>query len=140
MARYRDDHKSMREDDFSRLVRRIQPTGLLRDARFARLLNLLSADPSDPEMLEIVNERLQETEMKQLLAPDPFRATNPLCQADFSGEIILGCIPPNRVIWRVPTQLLVTHTLICGKAGGGKTNTILLILTQLLENHAHQDL
>lgn len=140
MAKYRDDHKPMREDDFSRLVRRIQPTGLLRDARFARMLNLLSGDPNDPEVLEIINERLQETEMKQLLAPDPFRATNPINQSDFEGSIILGRIPPNNVIWRIPTQLLLTHILICGKSGGGKTNTILLILTQLLENHAHQDL
>ena len=139
MAKYPGNHRPSSDTDFTRLVKRIQPTGLLRDQRFARMLNLLSIDPDDAEVRELVGERLQEAEMQQLLAPDPFRPTNPLSQNDFDGSIILGRIPPKNVIWRIPPQLLITHPLIAGRAGGGKTNAILLILAQLLENHAHQD-
>lgn len=136
MANRPDEIQTFSNNDFVRILKRVQPTGLMRDVKFTRLLSLLSADPNDSELLEIVNERLQDTEMKQLLVPDPFRATNPLSQSDFTGEIILGCTPPNRVIWRIPCEQLTQHLLCVGRSGGGKTNTILLILTQLLENHA----
>lgn len=137
MARNRNDHRPAPENEFTKLMKRIQPTGLLRDQRFARLLNLLNVDPDDAEVREIVGERLQEVEMQQLLAPDPFRATNPINQADFDGSIILGRVPPNDVIWRIQPGQLTSHCLLIGKSGGGKTNVILLILAQLLENHAH---
>ncbi len=137
MARNRNDHRPAPENEFTRLVKRIQPTGLLRDQRFARLLNLLNVDPDDAEIRELVSDRLQEAEMRQLLSPDPFRPTNPISQADFDGSIILGRISPNDVIWQIRPSQLTNHCLLIGKSGGGKTNMILLILAQVLENHAH---
>lgn len=114
------------------LMRRLQKTGLHRHSNVARLMHFLEIDPSDVDLHQLLVEKLEDEELKEVLLQDYFRSTSPTSQSEFNGEIILGSISPHGVLWRVSPEQLVCGTLIAGRPGGGKTNLIFLILTQLL--------
>ena len=128
--------------DFSRLRppvnvnllrRRCRETGCDRDPWVAAALNFLMSNPNDPQMLEVVREALAACELQDTVSPDPFRATNPVSLENLRGTIGLGFIPPFGVPWMITPEMLMTHLLLTGRSGGGKTTIILLILIQLLK-------
>lgn len=119
---------------FLELIARAQRTGLSRDPRFGQLMTWLQVDPEDSEIRDIATEAIERAELEALISPDPFRATNPTSVNELPGTVGLGVIPPNCIPWLITPEMLTNHVLIAGRSGGGKTNLILLILAQLLEN------
>ena len=118
---------------FINLLIRSRKLGLHRHPIHCAQLRFLEVDPTDTEMLEIVQESLAQAELDQILNPDPFRATNPVSGSELPGTIGIGLIPPAGVPWLILPEALTNHLLIAGRTGGGKTNLILLILAQILE-------
>lgn len=106
--------------------------GLHHNQRFNNFYRLSTACPEDKEIIELMVEMIEIEKMRNLEEPDPFRATSPI-GTEFQGNIFLGMIPPNGVPYLIEPESFLTHFLICGRSGSGKTNTIFLILTQLLE-------
>ena len=115
------------------LIKRSTKTGVNRYPRFTQLMRFLQVNPDDSELCELAVEALDEAEMRELLDPDPFRATNPISPHDLPGNVFLGLIPPMGIPWLTHPDMLTNHLLLAGRSGGGKTNMILLILAQLLE-------
>ena len=106
--------------------------GLNRNQRFNNFYRLLNACPDDKEIFELIVEMIETEKMRNLEDPDPFRATSPISQ-EFKGNISLGMVPPNGIPYLIEPESFLTHFLICGRSGSGKTNTIFLILAQLME-------
>jgi len=112
---------------------RAKQTGDDRKPNFASLLQIAVNDPEDTEIITLLEEKLQESEMAAVMNPDPFRASNPTLIDELPGSIVLGIIPSSGVPWCITPEMLTTHILIISRSGGGKSNTILILLCQLLE-------
>ena len=69
----------------------------------------------------------------QKLTPDPFRRTAPREEHYFSGSIQLGTMPHFDFSYGLNLDALVTHLLILGATGGGKTTVIKNLLMQILQ-------
>jgi DNA helicase HerA-like ATPase len=93
---------------------------------------MVEFDPADTEMARIVIEELVEAELEAIVMADPFRATNPALPDYLPGNIGIGTVISSEVPYLITAESLLTHMLVCGRTGGGKSNLILLILTQLL--------
>ena len=128
MNNFQEDLKSKIEYVYKEAV----SLGLNRNQRFTNFYRLLNAIPEDKEIFKLIVEMIEIEKMRNLEDPDPFRATSPIAPA-FKGNILLGTVPPNSIPYFIEPESFLTHFLICGRSGSGKTNTILLILTQLLE-------
>lgn len=128
MNNYKENVKSKIEHIYKEAV----SLGLHRNQSFNNFYRLSSACPEDKEIIELMDEMIEIEKMRNLEDPDPFRATSPITP-DFQGNILLGIVPPNSIPYFIEPESFLTHFLICGRSGSGKTNTIFLILTQLLE-------
>jgi len=115
------------------LLARAQVLNLNRDPRTAVWLQHLLLRPHDLVVRTLVQEKVVQAEQTVALSSDLFLLTNPLAQGELTGAFALGVIPPNRVPWLLPPAQLAENTLLLGRSGAGKTNTILLLLCQILE-------
>ena len=119
--------------EIQRLVVACQQSGLTRLPEIASALEFLLENPHDKQLLELVQEAIAGYAGQQLVSPDPFRATNPIDPESVCGQIKLGFVEHSDIKYGVNPDELTTHLLICGRTGGGKTSTVLLILSQILE-------
>lgn len=129
-------HPEQRESEAAvfRVVKRAQMLGLDRYPRFCTYLKHYVINPRDTEIRQILDEMIRGAELHNLQDLDLFRRTNPLLCDDLTGTIGLGFIPPQNVPWLIPPALLTSSMLVTGRSGGGKTNLILLMSYQLLQN------
>lgn len=128
MNNFREDEKRKIEYIYKEAV----SLGLNRNERFNNFYRILNAIPEDKEIFELMVEMIETEKLRNLEDPNPFRATSPAVP-EFDGKILLGMVPPNNIPYLIEPESFLTHFLICGRSGSGKTNTIFLILTQLLE-------
>jgi hypothetical protein len=110
-----------------------QELGLGSDPQFLGLLNQYCACPDDSEVSELVREKIVRAELFNLIAPDPFRTTNPAPACEFAGDVMLGIVENSGKAWRVSPKLLTSNLLCLGRSGGGKTNLLLLLAAQVLQ-------
>ena len=116
-----------------------QKYGIDKKKSVAPILEQLMITPTDKNLLEIIEYELTEAKQLQQTYPDPFRTTNPINEGVFTGDLLLGAIPPEGLPYLVPLELLKTHMLVTSRTGGGKTNLNYVILTQILESRRNVD-
>lgn len=114
-------------------LRNVVRLGLFKDPLFGKLLALHRADPEDLELVALLQEGISVAEEREVLDPNPFRAELPSAHDTFPVGLIAGRVKETDVIWRIPEEQLVQHTLLLGRTGGGKTNTAISLVAQLLE-------
>jgi hypothetical protein len=125
--------------EMTNYLKRLKMTGLDRCPGIAIQMQFLKENPDDFELRELIDERLQEEELKCLVDPNPFRATNPNGTEGLPKGLFVGTVPESNVPWFISQEVVTNHLLIIGRSGGGKTNLILLLLCQLLEALRHAD-
>jgi len=110
---------------------RAKQTGDDRKPNFASLLQIALNDPEDTEIITLLEEKLQESEMENLLAPDAFRATAPTQFDDVDGDIVLG-MTSNNTVYGINRDALCRHMLTAGSSGSGKTSLLKILVAQLI--------
>ena len=119
--------------DIQKLIILCQQSGLTRVPEIASALEFLLENPDDSQLLELVQEGLAQHTAQQIIDPDPFRATNPICSDGLEGPVKLGFTEHGGIKYGISPDELVTNLLIVGRTGGGKTCLALLLLSQILE-------
>jgi hypothetical protein len=123
--------------DWPAIKQRCFDLGLHRIPKNAAAISFLDIDPQDLQLLEYLMEKIAEAEQMNMVVPDPFRATNPTPYEELPGTIILGRVPETGMLWKITPEMLTTHCLLISRSGGGKSNTIFLILAQLIQMRRH---
>jgi hypothetical protein len=108
---------------------------LEQSQQFSGLIRLLKANPQDINLYTLALERVKESEADSLTADDAFWATQP--RTTLPGTLWLGYASYSGIPWLIYPDMLKESILIIGRSGGGKTNLILLILAQLIEQRNH---
>ncbi len=90
-------------------------------------------DPANPTLISLLRDKIAKEEELQRVNPDPFRRTAPREEHYLAGKIQLGSIPQLGFPYGIDPEMLVTHLLILGITGGGKTTVIKNLLKQVLE-------
>lgn len=114
---------------------RLQKTGLHRSQRALGLLQFLLVNPQDFEVENLLNELIEEEELRLTASEDYFSPCSPIGQHDLLGDLYLGKIAQRQICWQFPSALLTNSMFVCGRAGGGKTNFIILLAAQVLANN-----
>jgi DNA segregation ATPase FtsK/SpoIIIE-like protein len=127
--------QSRRPQDPEALIRdiliRAKRTGDDRLPDFANLLTFAVNDPEDTEIIDLLEEQLQASEMAELVDPDPFRVTAPNEYDNMDGDIVLGLTSVGTV-YGIDCDSLCRHLLVCGASGSGKTNILRLLVAQIV--------
>ncbi len=121
------------------LYQECQKYGIVEKEDLAPLIEKYMLNPTDRSSLWIIELALAEAKQLQQTYPDPFRPTNPINEGVFTGNLLLGAIPPEGLPYLIPLELLKTHMLVTSRTGGGKTNLNFVILTQILESRKNVD-
>lgn len=116
-----------------------QKYGIDRRDKLASVIEQYMLNPFDESLLWIIELALAEAKQLQFRYPDPFRPTNPINEGMFTGDLLLGAIPPDGLPYMVPLEILKTHMLISSRTGGGKTAFNYVVLTQILERRRNVD-
>jgi len=90
-------------------------------------------DPANPTLISLLRDKIAKEEELQRVNPDPFRRTAPREEHYLAGKIQLGTMPQLGFPYGIDPEMLVTHLLILGITGGGKTTVIKNLLKQVLE-------
>ena len=93
-------------------------------------------DPGNLTLLSLLRDKLDAERENQRLNPDPFRRTAPREEHHLNGSICLGKMPHFEFPYGLNLEALVTHLLILGITGGGKTTVIKNLLMQTLQQPA----
>ncbi|MCH9031995.1 MAG: DUF87 domain-containing protein [candidate division Zixibacteria bacterium] len=118
--------------NYSQLWLECAKRGISSDPIVHSALQQLSVNPSDIECARFVESEIHSADVKEILNPEPFRRSNPDSRKRVTGSIELGTVCHTGAMWGISAKALTEHMVICGRTGGGKSETIKLILKQLL--------
>jgi len=119
--------------DIKDLITRCINTGEIEKLETARALQFLFVNPNDAQMLKFIKDRIERQETIQLLTQDPFIQSNPIYLEERNNSLKLGIVEHSKIIYSIQLNRFLTHCLICGRTGGGKSNSSLLLIIQFLE-------
>ena len=127
--------RKLTPENYAKLLNQeCQKYGIDKKKSVAPVLEQLMITPTDKNLLWIIEYELADAKQLQQTRPDPFRPTNPINDGIFSGVLLLGAIPPEGLPYIITPESLLTHMLIASRSGGGKSNLIFLLLSQLLDS------
>ena len=127
--------RKLTPENYAKLLNQeCQKYGIDKKKSVAPVLEQLMITPTDKNLLWIIEYELADAQQLQQIYPDPFRPTNPINDGIFTGDLLLGAIPPEGIPYLIPLELLKTHMLVTSRTGGGKTNLNFVIITQILES------
>lgn len=124
--------QNSRPTSHSRLFTIIRHHGLDTVPRIKLLMDWIVEDPKDRTILNELWEVVEDEIKEQRKDPDPFRKTAPRDELILDGELRLGTIPHHNYPYGIDIRTLVTHLLLLGRTGGGKTTVIKNLLMQIL--------